>query len=112
MFKNMPTAALIVPQPFRLYYKKINHSLQRVKSLQSSYLDMHVKCTLYNFCIERGWRCPIFSPVVTWGGGGGCLARTWLKKAVLQHAVFAVGVDLMTRHLENETKSPPLCLKR
>lgn len=69
MFKNMPTAALIVPQSIRLYYKKINHSLQRVKSLQSSYLDMHVKCTLYNFCIERGWRCPIFSPVVTWGGG-------------------------------------------
>lgn len=103
MFKNMPTTALIVPQPVRLYYKKINHSLQ------SSYLDMHVKCTLYNFCIERGWRCPIFSPVVTWGG---CLARTWLKRAVLQHAVFAVGVDLLTRHLENETKSPPLCLKR
>ncbi len=45
------------------------------------------------------------------GGGGWCLARTWLKRADFQHAVFAVGVALLTRHLENETKKNR-CLKR
>lgn len=50
-----------------------------------------------------GCRCPIFSTVVTCAsrvglssmrkeGGGGGLARTWSKKAVFEHAVFAVGV--------------------
>lgn len=76
---------------------------------------MHEKCTLYNFCIEGGWRCPIFSPVVTWerrrGAGGLVSGAHVAEEGGLSARGICCGCGFTDTSPREWNKKPPALFK-